>query len=274
MKIIAYIRTSNPLRTQGGVGHEAQEFACREWAEKQNPSEFLVFKDLSVSGTIPYHKRKGMVSALSHLGPGDILVCYKRDRLGRDVIDLAMLHREVAKKKASIFSLSGEGNGDTYEDEFMRTVIDSAATYELNMVRKRTQAAMRLKAQRNEIVSRTPFGCKEDPTGFRLMPHEREFPILMELYKLIDQGYKPCRASTILFRRGLYSRRNGPFTYDSVIQIEKIRLHNLERFRSESFSKYLKDMNIDFPYEKVDHIYPEDTYEDTTLHTIPRTPSP
>jgi len=254
MKIVAYIRTSNLYRTQHGSGHEAQENACREWAEKQKPSEFLVFKDLVVSGTIPYSRRKGMVAALGSLGRGDILVCYKRDRLGRDVVDLAMLQKEVEKKKASIYSLAGEGNGNTYEDEFMRHVIDSASAYELNMIRKRTKEALRSKAQRNELTGRTIFGCKIDPMGFHLMPHEQEFPILMEIYKIADQGVSPYKISRILQKRGLYCRENGPFDHTAIITILGNRLFTFERFRSESFSKYLKEMEIYFPYEFVDYL--------------------
>jgi DNA invertase Pin-like site-specific DNA recombinase len=246
MKIVAYIRTSNAFRTEHGFGHDVQEQACRRWAESFPGSEFLVFRDLVVSGSIPFTRRKALCAALRELGRGDVLVVYKRDRLGRDLIDMALLQKTVARMGARIFSLSGEGNGDSYEDAFTRSIIDCASEYERNMIRKRTQAAIRIKVQRNlKISGEVQFGCQLAPDGVHLMPHPSEFPTLLEMYRLYDLGLSPCKISTKISKQGLYSRSGGPWHDSCVIRLIKMRQTHTERFLNPTFLCHLREMNLD-----------------------------
>ena len=71
-------------------------------------------------------------------------------------------------------SASGEGNGDSPADAFMRTVIDGAAQYEHGLIRARTRAVLAAKRARGERVGSVPFGFALDEDGVRLVAVEHE----------------------------------------------------------------------------------------------------
>lgn len=62
----------------------------------------LVFTDLASGGNAP---RPGLAAALAHLGPGDVLVIRKLDRIGRSPSQLRRLARELTDRGASLKSL-------------------------------------------------------------------------------------------------------------------------------------------------------------------------
>src|SRR5437764_1306819 len=93
--------------------------------------------------------------------PGsDLLLVAKRDRLGRDVIEVAMIERLITKRGARIVSAAGEGTeNDDPSGILMRRLIDSFAEYERLIIRARTRAALAAKRRRGERISRfAPFG--------------------------------------------------------------------------------------------------------------------
>src|SRR5207253_1974262 len=94
------------------------------------------------------------------------IVVAKRDRIARDVVLSAMIERAAG---VPVVSASGEGNGTSPADAFMRTVIDGAAQYERGLIRARTKAALAAKAARGERVGGVPFGMRVDVDGVRLV---------------------------------------------------------------------------------------------------------
>ena len=72
-----------------------------------------------VSRTTPGETGQGHASVLvvddeppvrdDALGKGDVLIVAKRDRLGRDVLNVAMFERLAERKGARIVSAAGEG---------------------------------------------------------------------------------------------------------------------------------------------------------------------
>ena len=85
-----------------------------------------VFIDAGVSGSLALADRPVLMEAVTAFKRRDVLLVAKRDRLGRDVIEVAMIERLVAKRGARVVSAAGEG---TETDEpsalLMRRLIDS-----------------------------------------------------------------------------------------------------------------------------------------------------
>ncbi len=77
------------------------------------------------------------------VGAGDILLVAKRDRLGRDVLNVALVERLVERRGGRVYSAAGEGTDDDGPTgQLMRTMVDAFAAYERAIIRVRTESAM------------------------------------------------------------------------------------------------------------------------------------
>ena len=154
MRAVIYCRVST---NEQGLGLEAQERECRLMVERMSSvSEVLVFSD-KVSGGVAPVERKGFRQALDALCVGDVLLVYRRDRLGRTVIDNALTERLIDTAGARLVS-SDVSDEPSAETSLMKVVFDAFAEYERSIIKKRTRQAMGVKRQRGEAVGFAPLG--------------------------------------------------------------------------------------------------------------------
>jgi hypothetical protein len=121
---------------------------------------------------------------------GRLLVA-KRDRLGRDVVAVALIERLVARRGASVVSAAGEGtgNGDDPSALLMRRLIDSFAEYEAALIATRTRGALAAKRRRGERVSRfAPYGFRFAVDGQTVEPAPAEQPVLARIHEARAAG--------------------------------------------------------------------------------------
>jgi DNA invertase Pin-like site-specific DNA recombinase len=65
--------------------------------------------DAGTSGKLGIEDPPVLLEAVAALRRGDVLLVAKRDRIGRDVIAVAMIERLFAKRGARVISAAGEG---------------------------------------------------------------------------------------------------------------------------------------------------------------------
>jgi DNA invertase Pin-like site-specific DNA recombinase len=120
------------------------------------------------------------MEAVSALKRGDVLIVAKRDRLGRDVIEVALIERLVSKRGARVVSAAGEGTeSDDPSGLLMRRLIDSFAEYERLIIGARTKSALAAKRRRVERTSRfAPYGFQIARDGRRLDVNHDEQRVL------------------------------------------------------------------------------------------------
>jgi len=158
--------------------------------EDQNPAVQLaalkkagcktVFKD-ELTGR--HVKRPALTRCLKALQPGDTLVVWKLDRLGRSVRDLITMLDDFKKQGIKFQSLTEAIDTETPTGRVMWQMISVLAEYELSLIVERTRAGVKA-AQRRGVK----FGRKVKLTPDRLA-HAR---------KLIDQGRTPTEAAKIV----------------------------------------------------------------------------
>ena len=117
--------------------------------------------------------RWAALDALGIQGAG-VLVVARRDRIARDVVLAGEIEREVARAGARLVSATGEGNGDSPADAFLRTVIDGAAQDERALIRARTRASLAAKRARRELVGAIPYGFALRGDGMHLVAARQE----------------------------------------------------------------------------------------------------
>ena len=119
MAVIIYSRTST---TKQELGHQAQIDACTRWAESQNLQIKAIFSD-TITGSKSLEQREGLPAAISSLSAGDVLAIYRRDRLGRDVINNAVCERLIKRKGANLYSLD-VGSNESAESQILGQLLD------------------------------------------------------------------------------------------------------------------------------------------------------
>lgn len=216
-RAIGYRRVSTAEQAGSGLGLDAQQTAILAAAARLGLPITDTFTDAGLSGGLALEQRPALLAALDALGRGDTLIVAKRDRLGRDVLNVALLERLAERKGARIVSAAGEGT-DSQEPTsiLMRQIVDCFAQYERAIIRARTKAALAAKRARGERVGGIPFGYQLASDGRTLAPHPREQRALALLRELRAAGYTYRAVAEELNRQGFRSRTGGPWARQSV----------------------------------------------------------
>lgn len=151
--VCAYIRVSTDDQS---LGVEAQKAAIRKYLG-QEPHWFV---DEGVSGRTSFTERPQLMRLLN-AKPTNVYVA-RRDRLGRDVLQVAIIERELAKHGGTVHAADGTPNDDTAEARLMRTMLDAFAQYERELISARTKAALAVKKAAGAKLGRPRYGSKPD----------------------------------------------------------------------------------------------------------------
>jgi DNA invertase Pin-like site-specific DNA recombinase len=181
------------------------------------------FIDAGTSGSLAIEDRPVLLDAVAALKRGDVLLVAKRDRLGRDVIAVAMIERLIAKRGARVVSAAGEGtDSDDPAALLMRRLIDSFAEYERALIAARTRAALAAKRRRGERVSGlVPFGYRLGADGRTLLPAEDEQRTIETIQLLRDGGESMRAIAGRLNGLGLRTRSGAPWRFEYVRRVLK-----------------------------------------------------
>jgi DNA invertase Pin-like site-specific DNA recombinase len=226
---VAYIRSSKASQK---LTPQAQRHSIEVWAAREGVEVVSWHEDLDVCSVEELSGRPALTAAFEDIklfGAG-ILVVAKRDRIARKPALTNAFEALAAAQGAVIISATGEGNGDTPADEFMRGIIDVAAQYERSVLRARTKAALAVKRARFERVGRVRYGFSLAEDGVHLIPSAAEQATIARA-KELAAGAKPLvavklgrRTSSLSFRaiatklaaEGYVGRTGRPFEATQV----------------------------------------------------------
>ena len=140
---VGCIRVSTEEQT---LGPEAQRVALQRWADTRRLSLVAVHEDRGVSGAAPLDRRPGLLAALASLET-----------------------RAAAYLVAAQLVSADAGEGDSPEAALMWRLVDAIASYERDLIRGRTRAALAIKRAKGlKFGSTAPYGSRID--GDRLIP--------------------------------------------------------------------------------------------------------
>jgi DNA invertase Pin-like site-specific DNA recombinase len=215
---IAYLRVSTDRQVESGLGLDAQRSSVEACAIRLNVQISRVAVDAGVSGSRAIEDRPVLLDAVASLKRGDCLLVAKRDRLGRDVIAVALIERLIAKRGARVVSAAGEGSDS--EDPsavLMRRLIDSFAEYERLIIGARTRSALAAKRRRGERVSRfAPFGYRFAADARTVEPEPSEQQTLQAIREQRTAGRSLQAIADTLNRAGCRTRSGSPWRFQYV----------------------------------------------------------
>ncbi len=111
-----------------------------------------VHADTGVSGAA--RKRPGLDLALSDLKPGDVLVVWKLDRLGRSLSHLIQLIQELGDRGIGFRSLTENIDTTTTTGTLLFHIMGALAQFERSLLAERTRAGMTAAKKRGDHVGR------------------------------------------------------------------------------------------------------------------------
>ena len=164
---------------------------ARVSTDEQNPAFQLsalqkagcttIFKDEGLSGATV--KRPALTRCLKTLGPGDTLIVWKLDRLGRSLRDLIVMLDTLRAHGVKFRSLTEPIDTETATGRAMWQMIGVLAELDRSLITERTRAGVQAARQRG-----VPFGPKPKLTAQQIT-HARQ---------LRTQG-EPVRVIAVLF---------------------------------------------------------------------------
>ncbi len=97
----------------------------------------------TASGMLNYQKRK-LGEAVGTLESGDILIVSELSRLGRSMLEIMTLLRELSEKGVRVFAVKGgyELSGDSLQAKIMAMVLCMASEIERDLISQRTREAL------------------------------------------------------------------------------------------------------------------------------------
>lgn len=98
--------------------------------------------------------REGLQKALDFLQPGDCLVVWKLDRLGRSLINLIKIVEGFKKKGISFKSITEQMDTTTPHGEFLFSVFGALAQYERELTKERIMGGLTAAKKRGRIGGR------------------------------------------------------------------------------------------------------------------------
>lgn len=99
-------------------------------------------------------ERKGLQEALDFLRPGDVLVVWKLDRLGRSIMHLVTLVESLRVKDIQFKSLTDSIDTSTPSGRFFFNLMASLAQMERELIIERTQAGLKAARELGRIGGR------------------------------------------------------------------------------------------------------------------------
>ena len=219
MNGIIYTRVSTTEQADSGAGLAAQVAAVEAYAHRAGITITGRFEDAGISGAAGIEDRPALAAAVGALRRGDVLLCAKRDRLGRDVMLVMTIDRMVSRRGAKVVSCDGIGNGDGAADVFMRQVMDAAAQFERGLIRARTRAAMSEMRKAGERTGTIPFGWSLAADG-RLAQVAEEQEVIARIEALRADGMSYRAIAQALTNAGIVTKQGGSkWTHTTVASI-------------------------------------------------------
>jgi DNA invertase Pin-like site-specific DNA recombinase len=100
--------------------------------------------------------RAGLKACLEYLKPGDCLVVWKLDRLGRSLAHLLLIVTDLKARGVSFRSLTEQMDTATSHGEFLFAVFGALAQYERSLTRERILAGLAAAKRRGRRGGRPP----------------------------------------------------------------------------------------------------------------------
>lgn len=218
---IGYVRVSTEEQASGGLGLADQRARIEAYCTLRGLGLVQIVDDAAVSGGRPLGSRPGgarLVRALLGRQAAHV-VMLKLDRGFRNAADCLATVEAWDKRRITLHVIDLGGNAiDTASaaGKFMLTVLAGTAEMERNLTRERTRAALGIKRQRGQRISRyAPFGFRLTPQGM-VVSDPVEQKAVQRMHDLRKRGRSLRQIAASLAEVGHCGRGGRPISPKTV----------------------------------------------------------
>lgn len=233
MQIFIYSRKSK--WTGRGESIENQVQMCREYIERYIPeaekAEICVFEDEGYSGKNT--RRPEFQRMMQELKKGDCkyLVCYKLDRMGRSIIDIASLVEELNDLKVSFISIKENFDTSTPLGKTMLYIAGIFAQMEREQIAERVKDNMVMLARSGRwLGGNTPLGFSSEKdeqvqmdekvrTSYRLTEKKEELLTVHFIFEEYLEKQSLTKVVEYFQTHGIRTKRGKEYTTTAIRDI-------------------------------------------------------
>ncbi len=231
MRIAIYVRKSK--WTGRGESIENQILMCREYIEKfiedSREAQILVYSDEGFSGKDTNRPEFQKMLEDMKQRPFQYLVCYRLDRLGRNLADLAWLIEKLNKEHTEFVSIKERFDTSTPMGKAMVYFSGVLAQMEREQIGERVRDNMYLLARSGRwLGGSTPLGfhVREKLYGeekirkaFYLETEEKEAEILRLIFREFLNSHSLTKTARKLTEKKILTRRGRDYTPETIGEI-------------------------------------------------------
>ena len=231
MRIAVYVRKSK--WTGRGESIENQILLCRQYIEKyienSREAQILVYRDEGFSGKDTNRPQFQKMLADMKQRPFQYLVCYRLDRLGRNLADLAPLIEKLNREHTEFVSIRERFDTSTPMGKAMVYFSGVLAQMEREQIGERVRDNMYFLAKSGRwLGGNTPlgfqvrekfYGEEKLKKAFYLEVKEKEAELPRLIFREFLDSHSLTRTAEKLAKRQIFTRRDRSYTPEAIGEI-------------------------------------------------------
>ncbi|MCX7843232.1 MAG: recombinase family protein [Clostridia bacterium] len=213
MRAVIYARYSSDRQTEQSIEGQLRE--CYSFAEANEITIIDTYIDRAISGKTDNRPAFQQMLIDSAKKQFEAVIVYRLDRFSRNRYDSAVNKQKLKKNGVKVLSAMENLNG-TPESIILESMLEGMAEYysaELSLKIKRgmRENALKCKATGGNL----PLGYKVD-ADLHFIIDEQTAPIVIQIYKMYNEGKTVTQICDTLNRQGLKTSRGVSFNKNSL----------------------------------------------------------
>lgn len=242
LRAAVYARTSS-ISQEHGYSLDAQVRKGVKRCKSLGWEVSFIFRDQAESGKDtdrPMFKR--MLSAAEQQ-VFDVIVIWKLDRFSRSLIHAVQLESELREYGVSLYSITEQIDTTTATGRFNFRNLASAAEFERDMVRQRTQMGVHaLAVERKWPNESAPLGYELDSEDkLSIVPEEKN--LVIQIFELYRNERSMPEVAMILNDRGFQTKNGGEWSTRAVGEILRNEIYK-GRYEVADVSEHVPEYQI------------------------------
>lgn len=194
-RVALYLRVSSTRQAEEGLSLEGQERDARAYCDRMGYSVRYIVRDVA-SGTTTDRPGLHRVLTLADRGSIDLVVIWKRDRIGRDVLNNALVDRDLRAAGVRVEAIDTGPSTDSDESELMVGILDVFSRHENKKRAARTLMGRLEAARRGYWPTKALYGYRKE--GKRLAIDLEKAQKVREAYRECIRGSNRARIALVL----------------------------------------------------------------------------
>ena len=162
MKAVCYTRVSTTEQATEGFSLAAQEESARAYCKAQGWELTAVYADAKSGSSMTGRGELARLLVDAAAGEFERVICWKLDRLGRNLRDLLDISDQLEQAGVGVVSIQESLDTRTAAGRMMRSILGSLAEFERETIVERIVAGIQQKAREGDLVGPLPLGYRRD----------------------------------------------------------------------------------------------------------------